>query len=765
MKQLYLGSLFGSSLLFFFFVFSITPLNAQTVQWARSLKGNYTGNFGLSAVDGQGNIFLHGEYTGTVYHGTTALPGAYPATYDRVLIKHSPDGAPLWYKKNKGMKNGIATVGVTDRDGNYYELSGYTNGVFDNSIIQPSGTTAYFTKFTPVGQRQWIKFLNGGFLYPGRLFQNPSGQLVFTMNVEGSFWYENELVSSENGAAFMMQMNPENGSIASKLPAEPYTPFRMDQEGNFYETGMHQAPLVRKLDPQRRLLWQKNINSNTNNTYISNMEVDVEGNTYLTGTYCGRLSIDQLEVSAECNPQQSGMNAFIAKLDIEGNAEWLKDLGQYFNGGIFRLLPHPEGGLYLAGINSGNSSLWGTPLPEGLFISRLSLEGGILWLRSFAADTRLSHLSLRPYPSGLLFASTLLSTSTGAALDLDGHKVAKEPGSHTFFYAYVKEEKACAPIPQVKLPAPYCPGAPGEPVEAVGENIRWYADATGIALLAEGNQYQPTLSTTTTFYVTQSVEGCESRPRAVELKVREKPAAPMSSAKVLCLGDMPVLSALGQNLRWYKDAGLHTLAATGNDFRPAISGSASFYVTQTVDGCESAATEVRVLVNPLPAAPEVSSSYVCDGVLLVPLVAVGSQISWYTDAALTNKVGEGNQYFPANAVPGHMFVTQRVNGCESAAAIAEIKAGSENYLKEKVANIITPNGDGLNDAFAIPALVDGSCIGNFNRVIILNRWGKTVYESKIADFAWRAQGQATGVYFYVLSFDSFTFKGSVTVSR
>ncbi|MDX5438056.1 MAG: hypothetical protein LPK03_12715, partial [Pontibacter sp.] len=385
------------------------------------------------------------------------------------------------------------------------------------------------------------------------------------------------------------------------------------------------------------------------------------------------------------------MNAFIAKLDGEGRAVWLKGLGQYFNGGMFRLLPHPEGGLYLAGINGGNTSLWGTPLSEGLFISRLSPEGDIIWLRSFAPDFQLPYLSLKSYPGGLLFASTLLGTSTGAELDLDGQKIVKEPGSHTFFYAYLKEEKTCAPIPQVQLPAPYCPGVQGEPVVAVGEGIRWYADATGTTLLAEQHQYQPTLSTTTTFYVTQTVEGCESRPRAVELKVRERPAVPMSANKVLCLGDMPVLSALGQNLRWYKDASLLTLAATGNDFRPSVTSSTSFYVTQTVDGCESAATEVKVSVNPLPSAPEVISAYVCNGVLQAPLLAIGKQITWYADAALSNKVGEGNQYSQTNTVPGRLYVTQRINGCESAAAIAEVKAGSEDFLKEKVANIITPN--------------------------------------------------------------------------
>lgn len=367
-------------------LFSPAPLFAQTVQWAQTLRGNYTGNFNVTATDAAGNVFVQGEYTGTVHHGATALPGAYPATYDKVLLKYGPGGDALWYKKNRGMGNGISTVGLTDGQGNYYELAGYTNGVFDNTILQPNGTTAYLTRFSPAGVRQWIKFMNGGFLYPGRLFLNASGTLTFSVNVEGELRYNHQLVPAEHDEARLLQLNTQTGELVSASQSEPYTNFRIDGEGFFYRTGKHSAPILQKQDAAGQVLWQKAIVGTGSSTFISNLEVDQEGNSYVTGTYCGQVSVDQWELAGTSSSQGAGQSVFLAKLNKNGQTQWLKGLGEYYMGGLIRLLPRPDGGLYLAGINTINSSLLGTPVQAGLYIARLTEDGEILWLRNFESS-------------------------------------------------------------------------------------------------------------------------------------------------------------------------------------------------------------------------------------------------------------------------------------------------------------------------------------------------------------------------------------------
>jgi gliding motility-associated-like protein len=81
-----------------------------------------------------------------------------------------------------------------------------------------------------------------------------------------------------------------------------------------------------------------------------------------------------------------------------------------------------------------------------------------------------------------------------------------------------------------------------------------------------------------------------------------------------------------------------------------------------------------------------------------------------------------------------------------------------------IPNIITPNGDSLNDVFRITS------IDRFpnSTVMIFNRWGNMVFEStNYSDAnAWDADGQSDGVYFYIFErSDGEKFEGNIQVVR
>jgi hypothetical protein len=90
-------------------------------------------------------------------------------------------------------------------------------------------------------------------------------------------------------------------------------------------------------------------------------------------------------------------------------------------------------------------------------------------------------------------------------------------------------------------------------------------------------------------------------------------------------------------------------------------------------------------------------------------------------------------------------------------------------------NIITPNGDHLNEFFAmvrqdditgalINILPRDNCTGHFEGISIFNRWGKQVYASIDRDFRWYADGESAGVYYYLLKFSDKEYKGVITVA-
>lgn len=83
-----------------------------------------------------------------------------------------------------------------------------------------------------------------------------------------------------------------------------------------------------------------------------------------------------------------------------------------------------------------------------------------------------------------------------------------------------------------------------------------------------------------------------------------------------------------------------------------------------------------------------------------------------------------------------------------------------------IPNVFTPNGDGKNDTFTIPY------ISQFqeNELIIINRWGGTVYQAKNYQNNWTGDKLDEGTYFYSLKVKNSSgqyeqYKGYLTLLR
>ncbi len=107
-----------------------------------------------------------------------------------------------------------------------------------------------------------------------------------------------------------------------------------------------------------------------------------------------------------------------------------------------------------------------------------------------------------------------------------------------------------------------------------------------------------------------------------------------------------------------------------------------------------------------------------------------------TGAVVDHSYGRSGEFAPRAAVPGIGAVPA---DCIRAQALPPV-AVAEAVLP----NVITPNGDGLNDAFA-PRL--GGCPG---RLQVFSRWGQAVFDQDPYRNAWQAEGLPGGVYFYLL---------------
>ncbi len=96
-------------------------------------------------------------------------------------------------------------------------------------------------------------------------------------------------------------------------------------------------------------------------------------------------------------------------------------------------------------------------------------------------------------------------------------------------------------------------GEPVPPLHADGKNIRWFADSALTRLLYKGNDFNTGKTAGQfTYYVTQSSGTCESKAHRVSLNIEVRP--PLTSDLEICEGEKVIISAIGENIKWYMDS-------------------------------------------------------------------------------------------------------------------------------------------------------------------------------------------------------------------
>ena len=171
--------------------------------------------------------------------------------------------------------------------------------------------------------------------------------------------------------------------------------------------------------------------------------------------------------------------------------------------------------------------------------------------------------------------------------------------------------------------------------------------------------------------VETDINGCIGFPVTVDVTVNPLPTATIATSQTACLGSaIPDLTAIGANVTWYSDITLTNSLAVGNTFSTGQTsvGLYTYYVTETLNGCEGPSIPVTLEIYGLPSAPVVSNETACFGTVIPDLTATGSNITWYSDIALTTQVGTGNNLTTGQTAPGiyTYYVTNTdANGCES----------------------------------------------------------------------------------------------------
>ncbi|MCU0551460.1 MAG: FHA domain-containing protein [Leptolyngbya sp. Prado105] len=187
-------------------------------------------------------------------------------------------------------------------------------------------------------------------------------------------------------------------------------------------------------------------------------------------------------------------------------------------------------------------------------------------------------------------------------------------------------------------------------------------------------------------------------------------------------------------------------------------------------GCDSIVT-LTIIQHPIPSTPTINSNspIACpgDNVTIATTPVTGATYVWTGPNGFTSSNPILN--FQASASDsGTYSVTVFVNGCPSATSFTQLEiTGWMELPSELFPNVITPNGDNVNDYLDLNTMFTTCVPYTFQ---LFNRWGNLVYEQDFNSPPFKGEDLngnelSPGVYFYKLNYMQLEKNGFITILK
>jgi gliding motility-associated-like protein len=329
----------------------------------------------------------------------------------------------------------------------------------------------------------------------------------------------------------------------------------------------------------------------------------------------------------------------------------------------------------------------------------------------------------------------------------------------------VTDANGCVGTDQVNvavLPSPIATTSPDVEI-CIGQSTALTAEGgvsyawTPLVGINNPNSANPTVAPaqTTTYVVTVTdANGCTANG-SVTVNVFNVTASAIPGNS-LCIGDsVQIVASGGTAFSWEPSDGLSSPNAQSTFASPI--DNTTYTVTATAAaGCEVSA-DVTLTVLPAPAAAfEGEFIPTCDGVraTFINSTLDADSYAWdFSVAPFSSDMLNPIIYFPNGQGPTvTLTASLSSTGCDNSLTIDYSGQTFTNDSVEIVwSNVITPNGDGLNDCFK-PGF-----IGEFSdcyELKVYNRWGALLFESIGTGNCWDGRTKAgnlvpEGTYYYI----------------
>ncbi|MEJ8801250.1 SBBP repeat-containing protein [Pontibacter sp. H249] len=381
------------------------------------MSGLYATGRGI-AVDGAGNIYVTGHFSGKMRIGTTSLS---TSKEDVFIAKYDNTGNVLWAKSaggqvqgnNYGYGYGIAVDGA----GNAYVTGSFIGAITfgSTSYTSSSSNNMFIAKYDTSGNVLWAKRGGGENIYSysfgrgiavdgaGNAYVAGEFGPIFPLGSPVSFGAAT-LLSSGGVDVFIAKYDASGNTLSAKNPTsfglnDQARSVAVDGSGNTYVTGYFQGTatfgtttltnareigtdiFIAKYDASGNVLWAKSAGGESSD-YGNSIAVDGSGNAYVTGNFWGTATFGTTTLTS------SGDDVFIAKYDASGNVLWAKSAGGAISDYGNSVAVDGLGNAYVTGEFKGTATFGTTTLTNAggigtdIFIAKYDASGNALWAKS-----------------------------------------------------------------------------------------------------------------------------------------------------------------------------------------------------------------------------------------------------------------------------------------------------------------------------------------------------------------------------------------------
>ncbi|MCX6291806.1 MAG: gliding motility-associated C-terminal domain-containing protein [Bacteroidetes bacterium] len=481
--------------------------------------------------------------------------------------------------------------------------------------------------------------------------------------------------------------------------------------------------------------------------------------------------------------------------------------------GTYALCAYDTGNLYMVNPSSGSTFAWTTTsgsIASGNGTNLIHLnwsaagtetitvvETSSFGCLGFPVDT---DVLVRPLPNAyagpdtsICFGDSTLLQATGGiiyhwtpSLGLSSNAISNpyaHPGSSSQYNVLVTDNFNCKNTDSVLVTVHTLPNANAGSNVAIcfGHNTTLNASGGTQYLwipgtgLSDSTIFNPVASPAASiqYYVIVTDNNTCHQIDSVIVTVHSLPVVDAGPDTIICNGSGTQLQATGGNTyHWSPSVGLSNVNISNPVASPADSTTYTVTVTDA-NNCQNT-DQVFVDVNAMPrAAFNALYDPSCDGLRakLVDLSTNELNSEWL--------YGDGTSQSVSNPIPNDTMVhiypygTTGIisliainNFCRDTITVEKPDIGIGTAL-DSLANVFSPNGDGMNDCFQVTPT------GGLNDcafITIFNRWGKVVFEGDTQHRCWDGKNDSgtecdEGVYFFIVKIGNATKNGTVQLIR